>query len=278
MRQIIDEPPAKMRTIHVWMVPEPEQPEPEERWPKWAGDLCMQVVALAMLAGFVFFPGEPIYKIVNITVPAILLPVQTIPASAEIIATGVRTIPAREAHGTLTIYNGSALVESLPAGFIVSTSRGVEIATDQAVTIPAANAPTFGMAQVAAHAVQTGAAGNIEAGAIHQQDGSSLVIKNLAAFTGGQDASTVRYTTSQDKNNAIAEARSQVENKQLTDSHPGELLAGCAEATKVEADSAAVTWSCQYATFAAPAGAQVLSARMSGKSVVLRVKEMVLPQ
>jgi hypothetical protein len=271
-----------MKTIHVWMVPESER-EPEEQGRSWLpdwraiGQRCVQFLALLLLAVVCTAESSPASRIRTLTVPAILLPVQTIAARAAIIPTGVKTIPARQARGILTVYNGSILRESLPAGFIVTASTGVEIATDQAVVVPPANLPEPGVAHVPAHAIQPGAQGNIAAYSISQNDGSSLVIKNLTAFTGGKDASTVQYVTSQDKDNALAQARQQVEEQQLAGTHPG-VLVGCKETATVETSSVIVSWACQYATWAAPVGAQVLSASVQGRVIVLRVREVVLPQ
>lgn len=288
MRQPIDADPQEgetepMKTIHVWMMPEPEpEEEPGEqgrfRLPGWRaiGQRCVQLLALLLLAAFCTAYSSPAYRVRTISVPAILLPVQIVQASAAIVPTGRKTIPATRARGMLTVYNGSILQETLPAGFIVTSANGIEIETDQAVTIPPAGLPTPGIATVEAHAVQPGAAGNIAAYSISANDGSSLVIKNLGAFTGGRDARTVKYATTEDNNNALAAARKQVESEQLSARHQG-VPVKCTETARVLSASVRVAWACQYATYRAPAG-QVLSARVQGSVVVLRVREVVLPQ
>ena len=284
MRQAIDAEPEQqepetepMETIHVYMVREnPEQPKKPSQRLKRTINLCMQVLALAMLAGFCVQPHNPVYAVKTIVVPATFSPI-VFRAQEEIKPTGVKTIPATRARGALTIYNGSILSESLPAGFIVTAQSGVEIATDQAVTIPPAALPEPGVATVPAHAVVLGAAGNIAADTLDQAVGSSLVVKNLAAFRGGNNASTKHFVTDADRARAIAAARGQVESQVSAEQHPG-VLAGCSEAVQQHTESATVTWSCQYATWKTPAGAQVLSAQVQGKSVVLQVREVVLPQ
>ncbi len=288
MRQtVIDaDPPeeTRKRTIHVWMVSEPEpEEEPEEqgrsRLPRWPdiGQRCVQLLALLLLAIVCTAESSPAFRVRTLTVPAILLPVQTIAARAAIIPTGVKTIPARQARGILTVYNGSILQQELPAGFIVTSPSGIEIATDQAVVVPPANLPEPGVATVPAHAVQPGAAGNIAASSISANDGSSLVIKNLTAFTGGRDARTEKYVTSQDTDHALAAARNQVEQEQLAATHPG-VLVGCTETARVETSSVIVSGACQYATWKTPKGAQVLSASVQGRVIVLKVREVVVPQ
>jgi len=284
MQQIVDADPPEMKTIHVYMVPEPEpEEEPEEQgrfsWPGWPriGQRCVQLVAMALLAIFCTAYSSPAYRIRTISVPARFLPGETIAANAAIVPTGVKTIPARQARGILTVYNGSILQETLPAGFIVTSQSGIEIATDQAVVVPAANLPEPGVATVQAHAVVAGSQGNIAASSISTNVGSSLVIKNLTAFSGGRDARTEKYITAEDKNNALAAARQKVEQEQLAATHPG-VLVGCTETARVETSSVRVAWACQYATWAAPQGAQVLSARVQGTRVVLQVREVVVPQ
>jgi hypothetical protein len=76
---------------------------------------------------------------------------------------------------------------------------------------------------------------------------------------------------------ALAAARSKVEQEQLAAKHPG-VLVGCTETARIEATRATVSWACQYATYNAPAGVQVLSAHVQGSTVVLRVREGVFPQ
>ena len=64
--------------------------------------------------------------------------------------------------------------------------------------VPAGNANGYGYATVAAHALISGKQGNIPAYAINQIEGSSVYVRNLAAFQGGSDAYSVRFATAQD--------------------------------------------------------------------------------
>ncbi len=288
MRQTIDANPQenlteKMKTIHVWMVPEPEleeEPEKQGRFqlPGWRdiGQRAIQLLALLLLAVICTAESSPAYAIRTIRVQAILLPIQTVQANAAIIPTGERTIPATRARGWLTITNGSSIIETLPAGFTVESASGAQIAIDQAVTVPASNGETFGRATVAAHAVQPGAAGNIAARDVDVTEGTSLYLKNPTAFSGGRDARTERYATGADTDNALAAARSKAK-QEIAATHHG-VLVKCTETAHLETTRATVSWACQYATYNAPAGVQVLSAQVQGTSVVLRVREVVLPQ
>ncbi len=281
----VDDEQDGMETIYVYMTREKpgsaaqdellEQGGLEEgnRWThvqQW----IMGTLAMLLLSGFCLIPESPMYVTRTISVPAIPLPLVVLTAHVQILPTGMTTIPARQAHGVLTVYNGSSLIEHLPAGFVVTSSSGPEIATDAAVTIPANNPPTDGIATVTAHAVIAGTAGNIEASSVNQEDGTSLVIKNLAAFTGGRDASSSRYLTSADVNNALAVARAQL----ATQKSIGLLPRPCMESQSQQANTLSVTWRCQYVTYHAPAGVKVLSVRVAGNTLVLTIRVAEVPR
>lgn len=275
-----------IETVYLYVYDEdPEQARrsPSIRWPRFAwphisfngkriADLVMQWAAFAVLAACSLWSGAPFFTIQSITVPLHLLPVQHVQASATIVPTGVQIIPAVQAHGVLTIYNGSAVVESLPAGFIVTTRQGIEIATDTAVTIPAETPPVNGSATVAAHAVGSGVAGNIAVGAINAVVGSSLYVKNLSSFTGGQDASTTHYVTASDSVHTLAEARQRAQQRQAQTPPLGLLIRPCHETDQPQGMSVTVVLSCQYGTYTAPTGVTVLRVEVREKSVVLLVK------
>ena len=94
---------------------------------------------------------------------------------------------ARAATGELTFYNGSNTAQTINAGTSFTGNDGVQVATDQTVTIPPNNPPVNGQATVAAHALVANAKGNIAADDINLALSSDLTVKNLTAFTGGQD-------------------------------------------------------------------------------------------
>lgn len=262
----------EMETVYVYVYDEdPEQPSPvQQPWDRVAA-FAVQLLAVVLLAMLCLAPSLPVYSIKVLRVPARFLPLHVYQVQRLIVPTGTLVHPATDAHGVLTVYNGSILTERLPAGFLVTSQSGVEVETDQAVMIPAANPPTEGMATVAAHAVIAGSAGNLAVGSITQADGTSLVIKNLSAFTGGQDASTERVVTSDD----VAKARDQARN-QLAALIPIGLLAGpCAEATRQNTTVLSVTWSCRYVAYTVPAGVQVVSVRLDGRYVMVQIKVLV---
>jgi hypothetical protein len=261
-----------METVHLYVYEE----RPKQPMRVTLGHLTqrlVQVVAIGMFMAFCLLPGSPVYALKVLRVPAHFLPVQVFRVESAIVPTGTLTHPATQAHGTLTVYNGLSVIQQLPAGVIVLTGNGREIATDQGVTISAAHLPVVGVATVRAHAVQAGSQGNIQAGAIDQDYGSSLTIKNLSAFQGGQDAYTEQIVTADDTQKALAEAR-----EQLTQRRPRGLLARpCTERTTQAGTTLTVTWSCQYVACTAPRGVQVLAAHVEGKEIILQVRAIVLP-
>src|SRR5258708_38047428 len=111
------------------------------------------------------------------------------------------------AHGVLTITNGSVICQTLPAGLTFISNSGVSVMTDTAVFVPAGSANGYGYATVEAHALISGKQGNIPAYAINQVEGSSVYVRNLAAFRGGADSYSVKIITSQDRRVARTKAR-----------------------------------------------------------------------
>jgi hypothetical protein len=262
----------EMETVHIYVYQEPPRKPFRvtlDRLVQW----LVQLLAIGMLGAFCLISPAPIYATQVIRVPAHFLPVQMFSAHVPIVPTGTIDRPAMHAYGTLTIYNGSILVQQLPAGFLLTTQGGLEVATDQGVTIPAAHLPALGVATVPAHVVRAGRQGDIPPGAINQNYGTSITIKNLSAFQGGQDASTEQVTTPGDRAKALAGAR-----EHLTARLPRGLLARpCAEKTSQTSDTLTVTWFCQYVIYTALPGMQILSAHVQGKEVVLQVRAIVLP-
>ncbi len=233
----------------------------------------MRTLALAMLSGLCLFSGTPAYTVQTLTVPAIFLPPQTVSVQVALTPTGHTLYPATEAHGILTIFNGSIFTQALPQGFVLTGTNGIEVETDRAVTIPPGNPPDYGMATVRAHTLRAGKSANLAAGQIDAVYGSSLYLKNLTAFQGGHDAYSTSYVTSQDKAAALARARMQLRAKQPA----GLLAAPCAETVSQAGMTLLVRWTCLPVTYRAPATGRVLSARLVGKWVLLRVQSVVLP-
>jgi len=122
--------------------------------------------------------------------------VATAPAqTASAPATGSGTQPARAAVGQITFYNLAPYPQTIPSETRLSAADGVQVKTLVQAVVPAGNAPVQGVLTVQAQALQTGPGGNIPAGAVSQECCADNLIegvyaKNLAPFTGGQDAQT----------------------------------------------------------------------------------------
>lgn len=135
-------------------------------------------------------------------------------ATANITGTGVHDIPATTAHGTLTFYNAALSPQQVSAGTVFVTSGGVKIVNETAAPIPAAtlsgNGTIFGTVSVPAQPVNVGASGNIGALAISGPcctADNSILVKNLSAFSGGQDAQHYTFIQQSDVNSVVAQVQ-----------------------------------------------------------------------
>ena len=133
-------------------------------------------------------------------------------ATVNVTGSGVHNIPATTANGTLTFYNAALSPQQVSAGTVFVTSGGVKIVNETAAPIPAAtlsgNGTIFGSVSVPAQAVNVGASGNIGALAISGPcctTDNSILVKNLSAFSGGQDAKHYTFIQQGDVNSAIAQ-------------------------------------------------------------------------
>ena len=151
--------------------------------------------------------------------PITLTQAQTVPA------TGHGHQDARQATGSLTFYNGLSTVRQVAAGTVLSGQDGSRVATDASMSIPPANPPSFGETSVPAHAVQVGASGNIRAEDVNATLATGLYVKNLTAFTGGQDARDYRIVTQADRDTSTASLQAKV-SASMTAALQGQLLSG----------------------------------------------------
>ncbi len=120
-------------------------------------------------------------------------------------ATGHNAHPALAARGSLTFFNSLSNEQTVASGTIF-TVNGVQIENDALANIPAANLPTTGFVSVGAHALTTGAAGNIGAGVLNRACcGTGIVVRN-DTFSGGQDAVNYTFLQQSDVNNAFTQA------------------------------------------------------------------------
>jgi hypothetical protein len=172
------------------------------------------------------------------------------------------------ARGILTLSNGSIISQELPKGFILTGKDGIEIVTDAAVFVPAGNANGYGIATVSAHALVSGLQGNLRAFAIDQVYGTSLYIRNLRSFTGGQEAYTVTFITSQDRQISLSHARGILALQTISRL----LFHPCVESV-TGTTRFYVNWICQFVRYDIPdlPGVKVLHAHVVGKAILLEV-------
>lgn len=245
----------KPETIHLYVVREKEK-KPFVVLPIVGALLCRVAIAGVTL----YSALHPVYEHKTLVVPAQLLPPQVFRATTNVIPTGVRTYPATIAHGWLTFTNGSIIGQSVPVGYVID-----DVVTDRAVYVPPGSADGYGYARVPSHTLISGKQGNLPALAVNSVVGSSLFIRNLSAFSGGRDASSVTYVTEQDRQTAIKQARSQLTTAVIGLHYP------CTENLFGVSTKMAVTWHCQFVTYHVSSYMHVLRVRLSGRNLLVEV-------
>lgn len=255
MYQVDDEP---IETIHVYVVRE------GDKRPFLAPVLVSVFALFILLAIGVLTPYKQPEQRASIRVPAVLLPLTTFSASELIIPTGIKTYPATTAHGTLTIINGSVIAQIIPNGFTING-----VVTDSAVFVPPGSANGYGFAIAQAHALVSGKQGNIPALAINVVEGSSVYIRNLSPFTGGQNAYSIKVVTPQDRQVAMDIARASL----TTQESPRHAILAkpCTESSQMNNTIVRLVWACQYVTFSIPSYMKVTSARLVGNTLLVDV-------
>lgn len=244
--------------------------------PLWAGQahpslapVILSVLALSLLIAIgVLTPYRQSEQRASIRVPAVPLPLQTFRVTEPVIATGIKTYPATPAHGILTLTNGSVIAQELPAGLIFTGADGAEVVTDAAVFVPAGSASGYGVAYVSAHAVPVGEKGNIPALDIDSVEGSSVYIRNLSAFTGGEDGRSVKFATPQDKQAALDSARGYLAGQ--VSRIRAILETPCSESTAF-GNMLWVTWACRFAACPNLPGYRITGIRIEGRNLLVDV-------
>lgn len=201
-------------TFHVYMeedritvVREPPEiidstppPPRDTHWSLAAGLWLLLLVAL--IAVSLLAPQPDTSKAFTVTIQGFALaPVhQSVAVTAQ--ATGKGYIEPTTATGNITFYNGQPYTQIIPTGTILKGQDGIAVITNEAATIPAAAQtipPTYGQVTVPAHALISGASGNIIAGDINEPCCvTSVIAQNPSAFTGGSNGQHFTYVTKQD--------------------------------------------------------------------------------
>src|SRR5947209_4803429 len=170
LMETLEEPPVE--TIHLYVVRE-EAKRPFTVVPLFFAVLCL--VGIAALT--IYSAKHPYYEHQTLRIPVQFLPIQHFGTTVSLIPTGIKTYPATQAHGMLTLTNGSVLSEELPKGIIFTGKDGAEVVTQAQVYIPPGSASGYGVATVPAQAVVSGTQGNIAAFSINAVYGTSLYIR-----------------------------------------------------------------------------------------------------
>jgi len=114
------------------------------------------------------------------------------PALAQTITvptTGKGHQPAAQAHGLVTFYNQAPNAQTIPSGMLLTGADGMQVVTAYEVVVPAAHLPLQGQVTVAAHAVESGPQGNIEANDLNGLCCfTGIAMQNTQAFVGGANA------------------------------------------------------------------------------------------
>jgi hypothetical protein len=256
---MIDEKP--LETIHLYAVrEEPKRPS--------LVPVIISLLALSLLVAFcVFVPYQQPELRKTLRIPAVPLPVKIFTVAQPVFATGIKTYPATAAHGTLTITNGSVISQQLSPGLIFTGNDGEEVTTDYPVYVPAGSAGGYGVAYVSAHAM-SGKSGNIAAYDINHVLGSSVYIRNLRPFTGGQDAYSVKVITAQDKQNALDLAKQALEAKVYS---VRAILQSLKNSVKFSGAILRVTIACMFVAYPHLPGYRIVSVALHGNSLLVDV-------
>lgn len=202
--RVVDHEP--METLHLYVVPEDQLPPKRDYLSIGMVIFCflfiIGIMALSLLAPS---PNRNVSFSVNIQGFA-LAPISKF-IHLNVTATGKQYVPATTAAGRITFFNGAIYPQIIPVNTILKGADGISVITDEQATIPAAEQtvpPTYGQITVPAHALMSGAIGNIHAGDINEACCATSVIAQNASFHGGRDAYTHTYLSDKDMKNASA--------------------------------------------------------------------------
>ena len=138
-------------------------------------------------------------------VPGRLLSSLTLSQEQTVQTTGTGHQDAQAAHGLITFYNASLVVQTVTAGTLLTGTDGLQVVTDEDAVIPAGSLSINGAVTVPAHALQVGPAGNIQAEDIYGPCCRlNVFVQNRSAFYGGQNARSFPMVTQADMNRVVA--------------------------------------------------------------------------
>jgi hypothetical protein len=249
-------------TLHVYVV---REGEPRPLW----FPVLLTLLALSALGAYcalVPYTQPEVRK--TLRLPAVPLPPVTLTVTEPITATGIKTYPAIPANGTLILTNGSVIAQELPAGLLFAGQDGVEVKTDTAVYVPPGSALGYGVAYVSAHPLIGGRKGNIATMDVNAVEGSSLYIRNLKPFTGGQDAYSVKVITPQDTQAALMTGTAAL---QARAHRVKAILASTSLQSVTSGATARLTLLCRFLAYPVLPGFRITGVRVKGRMLLVSV-------
>jgi hypothetical protein len=219
-----------------------------------------------------------------------LIPPITLSQAATTKTTGRGHEDAKQARGFITLYNGQFTAQTVPAGTVLTGADGIQIVTDQDALIPAGNPPSYGHVSIAAHALQAGRQGNMQAYDITAACCfASVLAKNPEPFTGGADERDYQTVAKADIDNAARPLKTSL-SESIKGAFQGQLKPGehvetlpCSpavspdhqigdEATTVTVTVSATCRAAAYNTDALSAKAQELLSRLAANKAGTRYR------
>ncbi len=132
------------------------------------------------------------------TIPSHFVHATPKPGSNVTQTTGVKSMSAVQASGTIQFSNSRIFPITVPAQVTFTTTTDVQVQTTQAVDVPARQGEQNGTASAPAVAVIAGVAGNIPAHSLVTTCCGGLFVSNQASFIGGVDARQVHVVAQAD--------------------------------------------------------------------------------
>ncbi|WP_201372047.1 hypothetical protein [Ktedonobacter robiniae] len=134
---------------------------------------------------------------------------------------GHKQTPGIRASGRLTFTNGSFTSFTVAGGTTIVAKNGVSVVIDGPAIIPPQDTGTglVGSTSVSAHAADPGANGNIASLQINKgccSASNSVFVKNLNAFSGGQDPQNYTFVTNDEAGKVANDLQTQTTQSALT--------------------------------------------------------------
>lgn len=151
----------------------------------------------------------PVQQTIQIATKALQLS-SSMTGTSRTQVTGKIQQSAQRAVGKLRFYNLAPFPQTIPAGTAIAGTHRVTMVTDVTATVLAGDAPKEAHIDIPAHARDIGSAGNISTNDIYllsccaNININGVVVSNISAFSGGQDAENYAFVSQRDVDTASA--------------------------------------------------------------------------